>query len=192
MPNSELVLLPVNTFNNTDRTKTEKQTNIYRKTTNNRQKNTHKTDRSFSRLSYDMIIILSITVYVRLEIILFFYDTMNGTFNKWDDTISEITLGWLNPEAQSGLVLLHVNMRNKTDRTRTEHKKNTDKGTSKHRHKIDEELIQNRANVGSKSTENRQKFLEVEFRNDYSIQITVHIRLQITIFTYDARNGTIQ
>ena len=140
-----------------------------------------------------MIIVLSITVNVRLEIILFFYDTMNGTFNKWDDTISEITLGWLNPEAQSGLVLLHVNMRNKTDRTRTEHKKNTDKGTSKHRHKIDEKLIQNRANVGSKSTENRQKFLEVEFRNDYSIlSITVHVWLQIIIFNHDTRNGTIQ
>ena len=118
---------------------------------------------------------------------------MNGTFNKWDDTISEITLGWLNPEAQSRLVLLPLNMRNKTDRTRTEHKKNTDKGTSKHRHKIDEELIQNRANVDRKSTENRQKFLEVEFRNDYSIlSITVHVWLQIIIFNHDTRNGTIQ
>ncbi len=97
-----------------------------------------------------MIIVLSIAVHARLQIILFNHDTINGPFNKWDDTISGTTCGWTSPEAQSGLMLLHVNTCDITDRIRTEYRKNIDRETNKHRHKIDKEYTQNRANIGRK------------------------------------------
>ena len=55
------------------------------------------------------MLVLSITLHFRLQIIIFSHDTINRTFNKWDDTISGTTCGWTNTEAQSGLVLLPVN-----------------------------------------------------------------------------------
>ena len=51
----------------------------------------------------------------------FSHDTISGTFSKWEDTISGTTCGWLNLEAQSGLVLVHVNTRDNTDRLRTDY-----------------------------------------------------------------------
>ena len=53
--------------------------------------------------------------------ITFSHDTFSGMILKWDDTISGTTLGWTNPEAKSGLVLVPVNARDKTDRIRTQY-----------------------------------------------------------------------
>ncbi len=97
-----------------------------------------------------MIIVLSIAVHLRLQNILFNHDTINGTFNKWDDTIRGSTLWLRSLEAQSGLMLLHVNTCDITDRIRTEYRKNIDRETNKHRHKIDKEYTQNRTNIGRK------------------------------------------
>ena len=61
------------------------------------------------------------TVHVRLQIIIFSHDTINGTFNKWDDTVSGATCGWMSPETQSGLVLLALITGDNTDKMRTEY-----------------------------------------------------------------------
>ena len=57
--------------------------------------------------------------HVRFQIITFRHDTIHGTFNQWDDTISGTTCGWTSPEAQSGLVLPPVNTHDNTDEIRT-------------------------------------------------------------------------
>ena len=124
-----------------------------RNLTENRQKTTGR-DKSFSRWSFEIVIVLSIIVHVRLQIIIFSHDTINETFIKWDDTLRGATCGWTNSEAQSGLVLLPVNTRDNTNIIRSNNRQKTKQTSTQ----IDEESTENRQ---KKSTKNFRKSTEV-------------------------------
>ena len=143
-----------------DEKSTENRANIDRNSTSN-------VDRWFSRSSYEIITIFQMTVHARLQTITFSHDTISGSFDKWDDTISGTTCGWTNPGEQSGLMMVPVNT---SAIMRTEYGQNIDRKPSKHRQNIDEKSTENRANIDRKSTANWQMFLEVELWNDYSIK----------------------
>ena len=100
------------------------------------------------------MIVLSIIVHVRLQIIIFSHDTINETFIKWDDTLRGTTCGWTNSEAQSGLVLLPVNTRDNTNIIRSNNRQKTKQTSTQ----IDEESTENRQ---KKSTKNVRKSTEV-------------------------------
>ena len=99
----------------TEQTSTENRRTIDTKPSKYRQKVDKKTQK-FLEVEFRNDYSIQITVHIRLQITIFTHDARNGTFNKWDDTISGITCGWTNPQVQSGL----VNTRDNTDRLRTE------------------------------------------------------------------------
>ena len=138
---------------NIDKKRTKHQQQIDKESTQNRAnidrtstKNRHK----FLEVELWNIIVLWMTVHDRLQIIIFSF-TINGTFNKWDDTVSGTTCGWTSPEAQSELVLLPVNTRENMDKIRTIYEHNL-------RRKYRQEISTgNRRRINTKPSKHRQK-----------------------------------